>query len=334
MRVKHLAQKNKMGKNSTASSTASWVPSIFAQKDLDKAQADGLISDDDQVIFPSTERIQKPQSGFRVMFFAFLLRGLSVPAHEFLCGLLFVYGVQLHQLTPNSILHIACFITLCESFLGIEPHFLLWKYLFRLRPSVSLSKKPELGGAVISVRAESQYLEFSMAASVQGWRTKWFYIKDQKVSSSDQYGIAPFDASKELKKLASWDSPPTDAEMEEIKPLLTRIQALKSGRGGALSGSQLMAFFLQRRVQPLQHRLSKMWTFSGLRDSSRVSEDLMEKKDLDRRVRALTTLTKDHEVAELAANYFDSEHPLPTVCTFARLSIFVFPPSCCYFFFS
>jgi hypothetical protein len=30
-----------------------------------------------------------------------------------------------------------------------------------------------------------------MAASIQDWRTKWFYIKDQKVSSSDEYGIAP-----------------------------------------------------------------------------------------------------------------------------------------------
>jgi hypothetical protein len=153
-----------------------------------------------------------------------------------------MYGVQLHQLTPNSILHIACFITFCELFLGIEPHFLLWKFLFRLRPSVALSKKPELGGAVISIRAESQYLEFSMAASVQGWRKKWFYIKDWKVSSSDQYGIAPFDASKEVKILASWDSPPTEAEMKEIKPLLARIQDLKSGKGGALSGTQLMTF--------------------------------------------------------------------------------------------
>jgi hypothetical protein len=52
-----------------------------------------------------------------------------------------------------------------------------------------------------------------MSASVQGWRTKWFYIKDHKASSKDEYGLAPFDASKELKKLALWDSPPTDAEM-------------------------------------------------------------------------------------------------------------------------
>jgi hypothetical protein len=73
MRVKHLAQKNKMGKGSTTNSATSWVPSDFTQKNLDKAQADGLISDDDQVIFPSTERIPKPQSGFRVMFFWFSL---------------------------------------------------------------------------------------------------------------------------------------------------------------------------------------------------------------------------------------------------------------------
>jgi hypothetical protein len=185
------------------------------------------------------------------MFLSFFLRRLSLPTHEFLRGLLFVYGVQLHQLTLNSILHIACFVTLCESFLGIEPHFLLWRSIFRLCPSVALANKPEMGGDVISVRDKAQYLEFSMSASVQGWRTKWFNIKDRKASSEDQYGLAPFDASKELKKLASWDSPPTDAEMEQIAPLLTRIQTLKGGKGGALSGIQLMAFFVQRRVQPL-----------------------------------------------------------------------------------
>jgi hypothetical protein len=36
-----------MGKNVTANSTTSWVPSEFKQKDLKKAQANGLISADD-----------------------------------------------------------------------------------------------------------------------------------------------------------------------------------------------------------------------------------------------------------------------------------------------
>jgi hypothetical protein len=144
-----------------------------------------------------------------------------------------------------------------------------------------------------------------------------------KDSSSNKYGIAPVVASQEFKKLASWDLPPTEAEMEEIKPHLAHIQELKSGRGGALSGTQLMAFFLQHRVQPLQHCLSKLWTFSSLGDPSRVSKNLMEKKDLDKHVRALTTITKDHEVADLAANHFDSEHPLPAV-TFAVFTCLVF----------
>jgi hypothetical protein len=180
MCVKHQAQKHKMTKGKNIA--MSWVPSAFTQKELEKARADGLISNDDEVIFPSVEQIPKPRDGFRVMFFAYLLRGLSLPAHEFLRGLLFVYGVQLHQLTPNSILHIACFITLCESFLGIDPYFLLWRALFQLCPNLTLSKKPELGGACISLRSELQYLEFSMAASVQGWGTRWFYIKDRKNS--------------------------------------------------------------------------------------------------------------------------------------------------------
>jgi hypothetical protein len=152
----------------------------------------------------------------------------------------------------NYILHIAYFVTLCESFLGIDPHYVLWKFLFRLRPSVSLDKNPKLGGDVVSVRSESHYLEFKMASSVQGSRQKWFYIKDQKSADYDQYGLAPFDASKCLTKLTTWDAPPSEAEDEDIKPLLARIQRLKSAAGGGLIGMQLMAFFLQRRIQPLQ----------------------------------------------------------------------------------
>jgi hypothetical protein len=150
------------GKSKSTNASTNWVPSEFAQTDLTKAQKDGFITAGDQVVFPSIDRIPKPPSGYQVMLLAFLLRGLSFPAHEFLCGFLFVYGVQLHQLTPNSILHNACFVHLCESFLGIEPHWILWKFLFRLRPSVALSKKPELGGAVVSVRSELHYLEFNM----------------------------------------------------------------------------------------------------------------------------------------------------------------------------
>jgi hypothetical protein len=121
---------------------------------------------------------------------------------------------------------------------------------------------------------------------------------------------------------------PSDAEVEQILPLLSCIKALKGGQGGAFSGIQLMAFFIQRRVQPLQHRLTKLWSYSGLEDPTRVSEDLILKEDVDKRVRSLTKLTKEHAVADLTADFFDSVHPLPEVyiCLFLGylLSNFMF----------
>jgi hypothetical protein len=89
-----------------------------------------------------------------------------------------------------------------------------------------------------------------------------------------------------------------------------------------------MAFFLQHRVQPLQHRISKLWSFSGLGDSSRVSDDLMEKKDLDKRVRDLTTLMKEDEIPALAAGYFDFEHHLPTVYALSSFIRLLLPYHC------
>jgi hypothetical protein len=195
-----------------------------------------------------------------------------------------------------------------------------------------LARKPELGGAVVSVRPEVQYFEFSMAASVQGWRTKWFYIKDRKSSTEDEFGLPPFDASQEIKKLASWDALPSDAEAQEILPLLFRIKSLKGGQGGALSGMQLMVFFIQRRVQPLQHCLTKLWNYSGLEDPTRISEDLISKEDVDKRVRNLTKLTKEHAVADLAADYFDSVHPLPEVCILASIFCQTLLVSTCFIF--
>jgi hypothetical protein len=108
-----------------------------------------------------------------------------------------------------------------------------------------------------------------MAELVQNWRQKWFYIKHHKSAKSDSYGLAPFDASKGLKNLKSWDALPS--KVEEIKPLLTRILQLKSAVNKEINGTQLIVFFLQHRIQPLQARVSKLWTYSGVKDESRVS---------------------------------------------------------------
>ena len=42
------------------------------------------------------------------------------------------YNIELQHLNPNGIQHMAAFIMLCEGFLGISPHFDLWRYFFTI----------------------------------------------------------------------------------------------------------------------------------------------------------------------------------------------------------
>ena len=80
------------------------------------------------------ENFPCPSMGERVCLVPYLLRGLRFPIHPFLRGLMEFYGLQLHNLTPASILHITGYVALCELFLGCEAHFELWKRLFCLVP--------------------------------------------------------------------------------------------------------------------------------------------------------------------------------------------------------
>jgi hypothetical protein len=70
--------------------------------------------------------------GYIVACMTFYEQGFGVPAHQFLCSLLQLYDLGLHHLTPLKILHMAAFVTLCEAYMGIEPHFNLWNYFFHI----------------------------------------------------------------------------------------------------------------------------------------------------------------------------------------------------------
>ena len=69
------------------------------------------------------ESFPREEGDESVVFLPYVLRGLGFPISDFFRGLFFHWGVQVHHLTPSSILHISVFVHLCEAFLGIEPHF-------------------------------------------------------------------------------------------------------------------------------------------------------------------------------------------------------------------
>jgi hypothetical protein len=78
--------------------------------------------------------IPKEDTHESVVYVPFLIRGLALPVSPFFHGLFDFYNLNLTHLNPNSILQISIFVHLCEAYLGILPHFGLWKYLYHCRP--------------------------------------------------------------------------------------------------------------------------------------------------------------------------------------------------------
>ena len=158
----------------------------------------------------------------------FLPRGFGFPLHDFVRGLLYAYGVQIHDLTPNGVLSIAGFIVLCECFLGVAPHWALWKSLFLVRKNVGKSGLPfPVGGLGIQVRGDTAYFQMKKSDSIQGWRKKWFYVQ------SSQDVLVAFDSGRGLRKTQAWTHPLTAGEKEAARPLLGLLRDLtKTARGG------------------------------------------------------------------------------------------------------
>jgi hypothetical protein len=90
-------------------------------------------------------------------------------------------GLCLHNLVSEGILHIVTFITLCEAFLGIKPHFALWKWVFWVVSLVLGGTFHAMRGARIQVRpnAAGRYLALGHTPRFDPkrcWLRGWFYL--------------------------------------------------------------------------------------------------------------------------------------------------------------
>ncbi|KAK1699468.1 hypothetical protein QYE76_016165 [Lolium multiflorum] len=287
-----------------------WERSKISNQDLNMMKKLGLMKKEGAIRFPSEESYPNPPMEYRVSFVDHLIRGLSAPIHDFLRGLLFVYGIQLHQLTPNSILHISIFITLCECFLGVPPNWALWKRIFLLRRNASRNATYNIGGVVICVRTDVEYFDVKFPDSVQGWRKKWLYIHEESANSVE-HNIIPFDGNAKIQRRRSWDADASEEEKKATEALMSRIHQLQNTRGKELSGVQITAYFLRIRVQPLQARKNPLWTYAGGNDANRLSSDLSA-KDLEKLIRRISRLNKKDPVpSSCRVEPYSSTNPLP-----------------------
>ena len=79
---------------------------------------------------PAGEDFPRPRDGEVVSFLVIHERGLGYPVHRFLRGLLKEWGLELQHLNSTGVLHIVDFVTVCEAFLGMEPHVDFFQRMF------------------------------------------------------------------------------------------------------------------------------------------------------------------------------------------------------------
>ena len=79
-----------------------------------------------------SELYPMPHTDELVVFEDYFWRGLGLPVHPFLRDLLEYWGVSLCNLHSNTILHISMFIHFYEVYLGILPHFNLFRHFLWL----------------------------------------------------------------------------------------------------------------------------------------------------------------------------------------------------------
>src|SRR3954467_12937720 len=101
-----------------------WMPSSVTEEDVSMLrEARFLTSEIPHRLPVQGQVIPSPQPGESVVFISHFLRGLGFPMDPFVRGLMFYYGLEFHDLAPESILHISSFIVVCEAFLRVTPHF-------------------------------------------------------------------------------------------------------------------------------------------------------------------------------------------------------------------
>ena len=105
-----------------------WVASKCSESDLETLVSSGLLLEKSVIQWRLALDEDRPyeNTGEIVAFAPYLERGLGFPCSFFFFGLMRYYKIQLHHLTPNSLVHISIFVHLCEAFLDIEPHFELF----------------------------------------------------------------------------------------------------------------------------------------------------------------------------------------------------------------
>ena len=123
-----------------------------------------------------------------------------------------------------------------------------------------------------------------MSESVQNWRKKWFYLKDEEES------FAPFADVLVAKSKKTWANEISAEEEVVVEVLYQKIQKIRMVRNQTSVGTEIVAYFLKNRIQPLMVREHPMFEYVGSEDPTRLDDEDMDDEQLTNEIRRMTKL--------------------------------------------
>jgi hypothetical protein len=158
-----------------------WVWSTTTEAKIQALVNCGLLRPKEEVEWRAVAGEQFPSEDVKeqVIFASFFESGFNLPVGDFFRSLLYYYQLELVHLVPNSITVVSTFIHFCEVYLGISPHFLLWRYFFCVKSTGKRSGP--VGAVMFNLRSglKAEWIDTDLPDNTSGWRSEWFYIADQ-----------------------------------------------------------------------------------------------------------------------------------------------------------
>jgi hypothetical protein len=219
-------------------------------------------------------------AGEFVLFNSYIMCGLVPPISSFFLLLLEEFGLQLHHLTPHSVLLAAVFAHFMEMFVGVRPCTTIFKHFYSL---VGTGKKRgEIGAYYFQLRhgMAGAYIAAFPSSKWEDWREGWV------IAVTDPHDRLELPAEGPQSDRGTWKARPTIPV--ELDPVLSRIKKL--ARSG-LTSMMVLGDFLKRRIAPLQQRSRMAYVYTGLNDCCRIARGPggdFTRVELEAAIRAMT----------------------------------------------
>jgi hypothetical protein len=232
---------------------AAWVRSTMTEAKIQALVDRGLLRPKTEVEWRAAAGEEFPSEDVKeqVVFGSFFGRDFNLPADDFFRGLLYYYTLELVHLVPNSITVVSTFIHLCEVYLGISPHFALWRHFFCVKCTGKWSGS--VGAVMFNWRLgfKVEWIDTDLPDNTAGWRSEWFYI-------ADQIPGLPRRTGHKIVKISEWDLGLSTRELENLKGVLEFVSDMKS-RG--VTGAAVARSFCRRMIQPIKDRVHPAYEY-------------------------------------------------------------------------